>query len=157
MRLLFVCMGNICRSPAAEGIMLQLLGEHGLLERVTVDSAGTGGWHAGQPADRRMQAAAERRGVHLPSRARQVVPEDLDRFDRILAMDSDNLAALSALQRRHGGGAIVEPMLRYSGRGGSLDVPDPYYGGDQGFELVLDLLEEACEGLLHQVLLRGDD
>ena len=90
-RLLFVCLGNICRSPAAEGVFLHLLAREGLEDRFVVDSAGTGGWHVGNPADRRMRAAAERRGIALPSRARQLEADDLLRFDRILTMDDDNL------------------------------------------------------------------
>ena len=93
-RLLFVCLGNICRSPAAEGVFLHLIAREGLEDRFVVDSAGTGGWHVGNPADRRMRAAAERRGIDLPSRARQLEPGDLRRFDRILTMDDDNLQAV---------------------------------------------------------------
>ena len=101
-RLLFVCLGNICRSPAAEGVFLHLLAQEGLTEQFVVDSAGTGGWHVGRPADRRMRAAAELRGIHLPSRARQLEPGDLLRFDRILTMDDDNLEAAQAMARQLG-------------------------------------------------------
>ena len=96
-RLLFVCLGNICRSPAAEGVFLHLIAQAGLEDRFVVDSAGTGGWHVGHPADRRMRAAAERRGIHLPSRARQIELADFSSFDRILTMDDDNLQAVRAL------------------------------------------------------------
>ncbi|MBM5807369.1 MAG: low molecular weight phosphotyrosine protein phosphatase [Cyanobacteria bacterium M_surface_10_m2_179] len=150
-RLLFVCLGNICRSPAAEGVFLHLLAQEGLEDRVVVDSAGTGGWHVGRPADRRMRAAAERRGIHLPSRARQIELADFSRFDRILTMDADNLRAVQALARELGprsGQAQIEPMTSHCRRFSVGDVPDPYYGGDQGFEHVLDLLEDACAGLL---------
>ena len=148
-RVLFVCMGNICRSPAAEGVFLHLVAEAaGLEDCFTVDSAGTGGWHVGHRADRRMIAAAERRGIHLPSRARQIEAADLQRFDHILTMDADNLAAVQRLERQAPGGARISPLTDHCRRLRSPEVPDPYYGGDDGFERVLDLLEDACAGLL---------
>ncbi|NDG22315.1 MAG: low molecular weight phosphotyrosine protein phosphatase [Synechococcaceae bacterium WBB_10_009] len=152
-RLLFVCLGNICRSPAAEGVFLHLLAQEGLTERFVVDSAGTGGWHVGRPADRRMRAAAERRGIDLPSRARQLEPGDLRRFDRILTMDDDNLQAVQAMARQLGdrGLALIEPMTSHCRRFRAREVPDPYYGGEEGFEHVLDLLEDACGGLLESL------
>jgi protein-tyrosine phosphatase len=152
-RLLFVCLGNICRSPAAEGVFLHLLAQEGLTERFVVDSAGTGGWHVGRPADRRMRAAAERRGIDLPSRARQLEPGDLLRFDRILTMDDDNLQAVQAMARQLGdrGLALIEPMTSHCRRFRAREVPDPYYGGEEGFEHVLDLLEDACGGLLESL------
>ena len=161
-RLLFVCLGNICRSPAAEGVFLHLLAREGLEKQFVVDSAGTGGWHVGNRADRRMRAAAERRGIHLPSRARQIETADLHRFDRILTMDDNNLRAVQALARSldrqphqpKAPMASIEPITRYCGRFQVRDVPDPYYGGEAGFEQVLDLLEDACSGLL-QELRRG--
>jgi len=155
-RVLFVCLGNICRSPAAEGVFLHLLKQRDLSDRFLVDSAGTGGWHVGQPADRRMQAAANRRGIHLPSRARQLNLGDLDSFDLILTMDQDNLESVLSLAREAGrrSSATIEPMLSYSRHSQTGDVPDPYYGGESGFEHVLDLLEDACEGLLEQLSAR---
>ena len=155
-RLLFVCLGNICRSPAAEGVFLHLLAREGLADQFVVDSAGTGSWHVGKPADRRMLAAADKRGIVLPSRARQIEAADLGRFDRILTMDNDNLAAVEALARqgRPGPGteqALIEPITRHCRRFRSQEVPDPYYGGEEGFEQVLDLLEDACGGLLDQL------
>jgi len=155
-RLLFVCLGNICRSPAAEGVFLHLLEQRGLSDRVLVDSAGTGGWHVGRPADRRMRAAAGRRGIHLPSRARQLEPDDLLRFDRILTMDDDNLQAVQAMARTWGDRpdlALIEPMTSHCRRFAEREVPDPYYGGEEGFERVLDLLEDACAGLLERLQL----
>jgi protein-tyrosine phosphatase len=154
-RLLFVCLGNICRSPAAEGVLLHLLEQRGLQDHFVVDSAGTGGWHVGRPADRRMRAAAERRGIALPSRARQIQPVDLQRFDRILTMDDDNLQAVQALARELGGRndlARIEPITSHCQRLQVREVPDPYYGGDEGFEQVLDLLEDACSGLLASLI-----
>ena len=151
-RVLFVCMGNICRSPAAEGVFLHLLAEAGLKDCFAVDSAGTGGWHVGHRADRRMIAAAERRGIHLPSRARQIEAADLQRFDHILTMDADNLAAVQRLERRTPGKARISPLIDHCRRLRSAEVPDPYYGGEDGFERVLDLLEDACAGLLEDLL-----
>ncbi|MCX5945341.1 MAG: low molecular weight phosphotyrosine protein phosphatase [Cyanobacteria bacterium] len=155
-RLLFVCLGNICRSPAAEGVFLHLVAREGLGDQFVVDSAGTGSWHVGKPADRRMLAAAEKRGIALPSRARQIEAADLGRFDRILTMDNDNLAAVQALAPRGQLApgteqALIEPITRHCRQFGSLEVPDPYYGGEDGFEQVLDLLEDACGGLLDRL------
>ena len=149
-RLLFVCLGNICRSPAAEGVFLHLLAREGLEDQFVVDSAGTGSWHVGKPADRRMLAAADKRGIVLPSRARQIEAADLGRFDRILTMDNDNLAAVQALAPGTEQ-ALIEPITRHCRQFGSLEVPDPYYGGEDGFEQVLDLLEDACGGLLDRL------
>jgi protein-tyrosine phosphatase len=154
-RLLFVCLGNICRSPAAEGVFLHLIAREGLEDHFVVDSAGTGGWHAGNPADRRMRAAAERRGIHLPSRARQIALADFTAFDRILTMDDDNLRNVRSLARELGerpGLARIEPMTSHCRLHQAREVPDPYYGGEQGFEQVLDLLEDACAGLLETLL-----
>ena len=154
-RLLFVCLGNICRSPAAEGVFLHLIAREGLEDRFLVDSAGTGGWHAGNPADRRMRAAAERRGIDLPSRARQIALADFTAFDRILTMDDDNLRNVRSLARELGerpGLARIEPMTSHCRLHQAREVPDPYYGGEQGFEQVLDLLEDACAGLLETLL-----
>ena len=148
-RVLFVCLGNICRSPAAEGVFLHLLAQQKLEDRFLVDSAGTGGWHVGRPADPRMRAAAERRGIHLPSRARQLEADDLTSFDHILTMDAANLADVQALAREVGGGsARIEPLVGYCRQLKASEVPDPYYGGPAGFEHVLDLLDDACRGLL---------
>ena len=152
-KLLFVCLGNICRSPAAEGVFLHLLNQRGLSDRFVVDSAGTGGWHTGNPADRRMQAAAGRRGIQLPSRARQISLDDLSDFDLVLTMDDANLTAVQGLAREAGrrATATVRPMLSYAQRFTETEVPDPYYGGESGFEHVLDLLEDACSNLLDEL------
>jgi protein-tyrosine phosphatase len=158
-RVLFVCLGNICRSPAAEGVFLHLLAREGIAEAFQVDSAGTGGWHVGKPADPRMRAAAARRGIPLPSRARQLEAADLERFDHILTMDADNLAAVRALAQRcarpgtpgSSCRATITPLVHHCRRLTSEEVPDPYYGGEEGFERVLDLLEDACAGLLESL------
>ena len=155
-RVLFVCLGNICRSPAAEGVFLHQITAQGVADRFVVDSAGTGGWHVGRLADARMRAAAERRGISLTSRARQLELADLHRFDHILTMDSDNLAAVRALAQAAGRPqeqGQIEAMTRYCRRfTAAREVPDPYYGGEQGFEQVLDLLDDACGGLLEALL-----
>jgi protein-tyrosine phosphatase len=149
-RLLFVCMGNICRSPTAEGVMRRLLAEAGLDGEIEIDSAGTGGWHAGAPPDRRASAAARRRGIALDGAARQVVPEDFERFDLLLCMDRSNAREL----RRFAPSAEALERVRLlrefdpGTRPGDVDVPDPYYGGEDGFDLVLDQVEAACRGLL---------
>ena len=152
-KLLFVCLGNICRSPAAEGVFLHLIKTRGLEDQFVVDSAGTGSWHVGNPADRRMQAAANRRGIQLPSRARQIDLNDLEMFDLVLTRDQDNLHAVNGLAREAGARATarIQPMLSYGRRYSEAEVPDPYYGGDAGFEHVLDLLEDACEALLEEL------
>lgn len=153
-RVLFVCLGNICRSPAAEGVFLHLLGEAGLNEGFVVDSAGTGGWHSGKAPDRRMQAAAAARGLHLTSRARQLELGDLTGFDHILTMDADNLQQVRSLCRELGPRADlarIEPLTDYCRQRQADSVPDPYYGGAEGFDHVLDLLFDACQGLLEQL------
>jgi len=144
-RVLFVCMGNICRSPTAEGVMRRLLREHGLEDRIEIDSAGTGGWHAGEAPDERATAAARRRGIALEGAARQVEPEDFERFDLILALDRENLAVLQALAPDDEARAKVRLLC------GDRDVPDPYYGGPRGFDEVLDLVEGACRSLLDEL------
>ena len=153
-KLLFVCLGNICRSPAAEGVFLHLIEQRQLTDQFLVDSAGTGGWHVGNPADGRMQAAAKRRGIDLPSRARQLELGDLESFDHILTMDQDNLRNVTSMAKEFGprSTANIRLMLSHARRADTLEVPDPYYGGEQGFEHVLDLLEDACEGLLDDLL-----
>lgn len=150
MRVLFVCLGNICRSPTAEGVFRHRAQQAGLAERVTVDSAGTSDWHLGKAPDGRSAQAAAARGYDLSSlRGRQVQPEDFARFDLILAMDHDNLSHLQKL-RPAGSGAELDLFLRRYQL--ALDeVPDPYYGGADGFEQVLDLIEQASDALLAEI------
>ncbi|MGL4318741.1 MAG: low molecular weight protein-tyrosine-phosphatase [Pseudomonas sp.] len=150
MKVLFVCLGNICRSPTAEGVFRQRLQAAGLAEQVQVDSAGTGDWHVGKAPDQRTRLAAQRRGYDLaPLRARQVAVEDFQRFDLILAMDQSNLAHLKALRP---GSAVAELDLFLRRYQLALDeVPDPYYGGEDGFEQVLDLIEQASDALLAEI------
>lgn len=153
-RVLFVCLGNICRSPAAEGLFLQRLELRGLSDAFVVDSAGTGSWHVGKRADARMIRAAEARGVVLPSRARQITAADLQTFDLILTMDPSNLENVRKLVPAEAISARIEPMTAYCRRYRTDAVPDPYYGGADGFNDVLDLLEDACDGLLDALLER---
>jgi protein-tyrosine phosphatase len=149
-RVLFVCMGNICRSPLAQGVFENILRREGLENRVFVDSAGTGSWHVGTPPDERAQRSAKRRGLDLGSqRARRIGLEDCQNFDYILTMDEENYRAVAALCR--GGGAEVRPFLDYASDRAETEVPDPFYGGPEGFEHVLDLVETASEGLLEEI------
>ncbi len=151
-RVLFVCMGNICRSPTAEGVFRACVERAGLAARISVDSAGTHDYHAGEAPDRRAIAAAARRGYDLSTlRARLVDARDFHRFDWILAMDGRNLAALEAM-RPSGHTGTLGRMLAFAPELGLRDVPDPYYGPLQGFEHVLDLVEAASPSLLHHVV-----
>jgi protein-tyrosine phosphatase len=155
MKLLFVCLGNICRSPTAEGVMRKLVRERGLEEQVTIDSAGTGHWHVGSSPDERATAAAARRGIALEGAARQVRASDFDEYDLLLAADRENVAALRALAPDEEARAKVRLLREFDpASGGDLDVPDPYYGAAGGFDEVLDLVEAACAGLLDEVAAR---
>lgn len=147
-KVLFVCLGNICRSPTAHGIFEQLVQERGLSHRIAVDSAGTASWHSGKAPDARSTSAAKRRGYDLSHlRARQAVPQDFDEFDVILAMDESNLLDLQDIQPSHFTGHLGL-FLAFAESANEREVPDPYHGGATGFEHVLDLIEDASEGLL---------
>ncbi len=157
-RLLFVCLGNICRSPTAEGVMRSLLaeqGDHAGLPEIEVDSAGTGGWHVGSAPDERATAAAADHGVTLEGRARRIEPGDFERFDLILAMDRENLRELRAIAPADSAGKVH--LLREFDPADpdpadpDLDVPDPYYGGEDGFGDVFALVRAACLGLLEEI------
>ncbi|MFZ6048830.1 low molecular weight protein-tyrosine-phosphatase [Pseudomonas sp. CR3202] len=150
MRVLFVCLGNICRSPTAEGVLRHKLREAGLDGQVQVDSAGTGDWHVGKAPDARTRVAAQRRGYDLSQlRARQVAVDDFGHFDLILAMDESNLANLRRLRPSAAASELDLFLRRYQL---ALDeVPDPYYGGEEGFEAVLDLVEQACDALILEI------
>ena len=144
---LFVCMGNICRSPTAEGVFRHHVNEAGLAEEIRVDSAGTHAYHVGEPPDRRSEAAASRRGVSLDGiRARKVADEDFEQFDYIIAMDELNYVTLidRSPEEHH---EKIRLFLSYTG-GPETEVPDPYYGGAAGFERVLDLVEDASRAML---------
>jgi protein-tyrosine phosphatase len=148
---LFVCLGNICRSPTAEAVFRERAARAGMADRIAIASAGTGDWHVGQPPDRRAIAHAARRGYDLRKlRARQVSADDFDRFDWILAMDRSVLRELNAMRPAGHAGHVglfldLAPGLR------DRDVPDPYFGGDEGFERALDLIEAASEALLEMI------
>lgn len=149
---LFVCLGNICRSPLAEGIFRHLVREAGLEDRFTIDSAGTSSYHIGDPPDSRTAEVARRRGVDLTSRGRQLAPADLTRFDWVLAMDGSNLEKVERMAARAHGTARVRLLRAFDPEAaGELEVPDPYYGGPEGFENVHDMVERACRGLLARI------
>lgn len=150
MRILFCCMGNICRSPSAEGVFAQLLRKQGHDLSVELDSAGTHDYHVGKPPDLRSIDAAKRRGIDLSGlRARAIAASDFADFDLILAMDEDNIRELQSLaQSLPQSRAKIRMMMEYAPSSGQRNVPDPYYGGAEGFEEVLDLLEAASAGLL---------
>lgn len=150
-KILFVCLGNICRSPSAEAVMKKLVKDVGLEERFEIDSAGIIGYHEGERADQRMRAHAARRGYVLDSISRPVRTSDFYEFDLIIGMDNRNVDDLKEKAPDLESVAKIHPMMEYS-RDKLYDyVPDPYYGGSSGFELVLDLLEEACRGLINQI------
>ncbi|MGK7891029.1 MAG: low molecular weight protein-tyrosine-phosphatase [Leptolyngbyaceae cyanobacterium] len=151
-KLLFVCLGNICRSPSAEGIMNHLLQQRQLTDRIQCDSAGTANYHVGSAPDRRMTAAAKRQGITLAGRSRQFVPQDFEQFDLILAMDRSNYQDILRLDPQEKYGDRVQLMCHFCRHHRDDEVPDPYYGGEAGFNYVIELLQDACEGLLDEVL-----
>lgn len=151
---MFVCLGNICRSPAAQGVMQAVVDEHGDSARWTIDSAGTGDYHTGDLPDRRMRVHAVRRGYDLTHRARQVRTADFERFDLIVPMDASNERNLHALAPSVEAEAKIVPMAHWIDMAMRYDyVPDPYYEGSEGFELVLDLLENGCRNLYNDLTL----
>jgi protein-tyrosine phosphatase len=147
----FVCLGNICRSPTAEGVFRSLIEQEGLAKHINVDSAGTSNWHIGGSPDRRATAAARNRGIDLSKqKARKIKVEDFETFDYILAMDRENIENLSNLSpaRKE---SRLKLFLEFAYNVGRKDIPDPYYGCDNGFDLVLDLIEDASRGLLADI------
>lgn len=154
-KVLFVCMGNICRSPSAEGVFRHMVAEAGLADVVSVDSAGTHSFHIGEPPDARAQAAARKRGYEISgSTARLVTPEDFREFDLILAMDWENLSALQQQCPKVYQHKLML-LMRFANEFEEATVPDPYYGGPEGFNKVLDYLEDACQGVLELVRKRA--
>lgn len=150
MKVLFVCLGNICRSPTAEGVFRRALEQAGLADDVEIDSCGVGSWHVGKAPDARAQQAALSRGIDLSSlRARQLTEQDFAEFDYVLGMDQDNLRAMRELKTDNSR-AHVGLFLDFAGTPGA-EVPDPYYGGDEGFENVLTMIETASAGLIQHL------
>jgi len=150
---LFVCLGNICRSPAAEAIFLSLLEKKGLTDGFIVDSAGTGSWHIGKQSDSRMIIAAERRGINILSRARQITINDFKEFHYILAMDDSNFRNIQNLKNRTSSTnfASIKKIQDFRSVFSEQEVPDPYFGGDEGFNYVLDILEDSVNGFLESI------
>jgi protein-tyrosine phosphatase len=150
-KLLFVCLGNICRSPAAENIMNYLVDRAGLGNEIQSDSAGTSNYHIGAAPDRRMQSAAQKQGIPMVGSARQFDRRDFEEFDLILAMDRENYQNILALDRDNKYRSKVKLMCDYAKQHNDREVPDPYYGGADGFDYVIDLLTDACGGLLTEL------
>ena len=150
-KLLFVCLGNICRSPAADGVMRQMVSNAGLSGRICVDSAGTAGWHAGGRSDERMRKHAARRGYTMDHLARQVREKDFEEFDLILVMDRQNLRHIRPFNAAGDKLHKVRMFCEFAKDRDEAEVPDPYYGGDQGFEQVLDIVENGCTHLLQHI------
>ena len=148
-RILFVCLGNICRSPTAEAVMRGLVADAGMDAQIEIESAGTGDWHVGHPPDERAVAAAAERGVELTGEARQVALVDFDGFDLLIAMDAQNRDDLLALARSQGDRDKVRLLRSYAD--GELDVPDPYYGGEDGFADVVEIVDRSCRALLAEI------
>ena len=151
-KLLFVCLGNICRSPSAENIMNHLIEEADLTDKIVCDSAGTSGYHVGASPDRRMNGAATKRGIELQGKSRKLTPADLQQFDLILAMDRENYQDILYLDREGKYEDKVYLMCDFAKRKTDKEVPDPYYGGQDGFDYVIDLLFDACTGLLDKIV-----
>jgi len=149
--ILFVCMGNICRSPMAEGVFLHILKREQRLNDFVVDSAGTHGYHAGELADSRMRMHAARRGYVLESRSRKVMRQDFEKFDLIVAMDDANYEDLCDMATSIDEKNKIVRMTDYCTQHQATHIPDPYYGGDKGFEYVIDLLEDACSNLFEKI------
>jgi protein-tyrosine phosphatase len=149
---LFVCLGNICRSPLAESVFRHLARERGVDALFHIDSAGTAGYHVGHPPDARSAATASRRGISVDGAGRQISDEDLHRFDYVLVMDRANLAEVRRVQARSGGDAEVRLLREWDPDSPGSDVPDPYYGGASGFEDVHDIVDRACRALLDDLL-----
>jgi protein-tyrosine phosphatase len=152
-KVLFVCLGNICRSPLAEGIFNQHVFSRGLQDYMSADSAGTSGWHIGELPDNRSIQIAREHGIHLTHRGRKLTPDDLKHFDYIIAMDGENLHDIHFLRNSYDHGrASVSKMLDFDNKATGGDVPDPYYGGQDGFKKVYNLLDESISNLIDHIV-----
>jgi protein-tyrosine phosphatase len=152
-RILFVCLGNICRSPSAEGVMNYLIENAGLRDKIYCDSAGTSGFHQGEKADPRSRKFAQKRGIELNSLSRAFKdPQDFDDFDYIIVMDNQNLKNIKSLDQNSKYKKKIFKMTDFCSIRKESEVPDPYYSGEHGFDLVLDILEDSCEGLMKSIL-----
>lgn len=149
---LFVCLGNICRSPLAEGVFQHLVEEAGVSDEFEIDSAGTGSWHVGERPDTRAIAVARAHGITLPSRARQITPEDLDHFDYVIAMDLENVRNLEKMAESSRTDVQIHLLREFDPEHTGDEVPDPYYGGASGFEKVFKIVSQSCEALLAGLL-----
>jgi len=150
---LFICLGNICRSPAAEAIFLNLIDKKGLKDNFIVDSAGTGSWHIGKKADKRMRIAAKKRGVEILSRARQINTKDFEKFNYIITMDDSNFENIIDFKSRKSLSefASINKIQNFRSLFEATEVPDPYFGGDEGFDHVLDILEDSVSGFIETI------
>jgi protein-tyrosine phosphatase len=155
-RILFVCMGNICRSPLAESVFRHQVHARGVEDLFEIDSAGTSDYHTGAPPDARSVETARDRGVEVCGSSRPIVGADLHRFDYVIAMDRENLSNLERLHARSGGGAKIHLLREWDPEDRSADVPDPYYGGLRGFEDVHDMVERSCSLLLDELLIKTE-
>ena len=156
-KILFVCLGNICRSPTAEGIFQHLVNERGLQPYFLIDSAGTSAWHIGEPANSKSRQTANKHGIELNSRARKFEPADLEEFDLILAMDHENLQNIKQLDKQNRFSDKIKLMRDYDPQPGDDEVPDPYYGGMDGFQHVFDVVRRSCEAMLDKLENRIDE
>ncbi|HBG42376.1 MAG TPA: phosphotyrosine protein phosphatase [Porphyromonadaceae bacterium] len=155
-RILFVCLGNICRSPAAESVMNRIIEKNNLQDSIETDSAGTSGWHEGDLPDERMRAHGEKRGYAFLSRARRFTKKDFQNFDYIIAMDDQNYMDVKSMAITTEDERKIHRMTEFSRQYSHDHIPDPYFGGTSGFELVLDLLEDACLGLMEVIIDKED-
>ena len=154
-KICFVCLGNICRSPTAEGIFQHLVNQRGLQSYFYIDSAGTSAYHIGEPANSKSQWVANQQGVKLHSKARRFESADLEEFDLILAMDSENYSNIIRLDKNGSNRDKIKMMRDFEPKPDSRDVPDPYYGGMDGFQNVFDVIMRSCEGLLDEIEVEG--
>ncbi|MFC4995521.1 low molecular weight protein-tyrosine-phosphatase [Rubritalea tangerina] len=156
MKILFVCLGNICRSPAGENVLRHILTQQHLTDRCSIDSAGTAAWHTGKGPDARMTTTLQKRGIPVTGKARQITPADLESFDLILTMDDENYHNVLKLKPSDAQRQKIQKFTCYCQHHSQSEVPDPYYGGQDGFDLVVDMLEDGCQELIQRFLTSRD-